>query len=85
MEIVDFKQAMLDKLAECEAWLVGYDEAVARAKEAEDKYLAAKEEVDAYTPENIAKIEAYRDTLKADLGIKDEEECEPVNETQNIV
>lgn len=85
MDIIDFKQAMLDKLAECEAWLVGKDEAVAKAQEAEAAYLAAKAEVDAYTPDNIAKIEAYRNQLKAELGIKDEEEGEPVNEAQNII
>lgn len=64
---VDFLNEMLAKLDECDAWLVGKDEAMAKLAEAEAKYNEAKEAVADYTEENVAQVEAYRDDLRARL------------------
>lgn len=72
MEIVNIEQLMRDKLNECDEWLNGKDEAVARLDEAEKAYEIAKAEVAQYSDEYIAEVVSYRDDLKCRLGIVDE-------------
>ena len=67
MQKVNFEQEMLNKLYECDAWLVGKDEAVKAFEEAELRYNEAKEAVAEYTEENVSQIEAYRNELEAKL------------------
>lgn len=67
MQKVNFEQEMLDKLNECDAWLVGKDEAVKAFEEAELRYNEAKEAVAEYTEENVSQVEAYRNDLEAKL------------------
>ena len=72
MEIISIEQLMKDKLAECDTWLAGNDEAVAELARARELYLKAEEKVAEYTEKNIVDVVAYRDDLKARLGIVDE-------------
>ena len=74
MELINIEQLMRDKLNECDAWLVGRDEAVAELAVAKEAYLKAEEKVAEYTDENICAVVAYRDDLKVRLGIVDEKE-----------
>lgn len=67
MQKVNFEQEMLDKLNECDAWLVGKDEAVKAFEEAELRYNEAKEAVAEYTEENVSQVEAYRNDIEAKL------------------
>lgn len=74
MELINIEQLMRDKLNECEAWLVGRSEAVVELAIAREAYLKAEEKVAEYNDENICAVVAYRDDLKARLGIVDEKE-----------
>lgn len=74
MELINIEQLMRDKLNECDAWLVGREEAVAELAIAREAYLKAEEKVAEYTDENICAVVAYRDDLKVRLGIVDEKE-----------
>lgn len=84
MEIVNIEQLMRDKLNECDEWLNGKDEAVARLDEAEKAYEAAridyerkKADVADYNDENVARVAEYKRDLEKRLGI----EPEPVANT----
>lgn len=72
MEIVNIEQLMRNKLVECDEWLNGKDEAIARLDEARIAYEKAQEDVAQYTDEYIAEVVSYRDDLKSKLGIVDE-------------
>lgn len=74
MELINIEQLMRDKLNECDAWLVGRDDAVRELAVAREAYLKAEEKVAEYTDENICAVVAYRDDLKVRLGIVDEKE-----------
>lgn len=74
MELINIEQLMRDKLNECDAWLVGRDEAVLELAKAREAYLKAEEKVAEYTDENICAVVAYRDDLRVRLGIADEKE-----------
>lgn len=71
MEILNIEQLMRDKLDECNAWLGGKDEAVAKLEEAKIALEKAQANVAEYTDENVAQVVAYRDDLKSRLGIVD--------------
>lgn len=91
MELVNFEEIMRSKLNECEEWLVGKEKADERLAKAEKEYEEAKYAVAEYTEENISRVVAYKNELKAKLGIVDEpveevvapivEEAVPVEET----
>lgn len=73
MEIINFDNLMREKLAQCEEFLNGKDEAIAKRDEARlalEKAEAALAEYD--NADYVATIVAYRDDLKAKLGIVDE-------------
>lgn len=74
MELINIEQLMRDKLNECDAWLVGKDEAVRELALAKELYLKAQEKVEEYTEENITAVSNYRDDLRVRLGIVDEKE-----------
>lgn len=92
MEIINIEQLMRDKLNECDAWLNGKDEAVARLEEARLAYEAAKIDYESkqadvadYNDENVARVAEYKRDLEDRLGIVHEEpsvECvsEPIVE-----
>lgn len=79
IEIVDYEQKMRDKLTECDEWLNGKDNAVEELENAKIALALAQEKVNDYTDDNIAQVVAYRDNLKAKLGIVDEVCTEEVN------
>lgn len=78
-ELINIEQLMRDKLDECNEWLNGKDNAVAKLEEARIALEKAEASVAEYTDENIAQVVAYRDDLKSRLGIADVVE-EPVVE-----
>lgn len=78
-ELINIEQLMRDKLDECNEWLNGKDNAVAKLEEARIALEKAEASVAEYTDENIAQVIAYRDDLKSRLGIVDVVE-EPVVE-----
>lgn len=70
MEIVNIDDLMREKLSQCEEFLNGKDEAIAKRDEARlalEKAEAALAEYD--NADYVATIVAYRDDLKARLGI----------------
>lgn len=71
MELVNIEQLMRDKLDECNAWVDGKDKAIAELEQARLAYEKAQANVAEYTDEHIADVIAYRDDLKARLGIVD--------------
>lgn len=79
MEIVNIEQLMRDKLTECDEWLNGKEEAVARLEEAEKAYEAARidyerkqADVADYNDENVARVAEYKRDLEKRLGIEPE-------------
>lgn len=73
MEIVNIDDLMREKLSQCEEFLNGKDEAIAKRDEARlalEKAEAALAEYD--NADYVATIVAYRDDLKRRLGIVDE-------------
>lgn len=72
VEIVDYDKLMREKLSQCEEFLNGKDEAIAKRDEARlalEKAEAALAEYD--NADYVATIVTYRDDLKARLGIVD--------------
>lgn len=72
MEFVDIEKLMHDKYEECNAWLGGKEDAVAAVENARVALAQAEAVLSEYNDEYIAKVVAYRDNLKARLGIVDE-------------
>nr|DAR59139.1 MAG TPA: hypothetical protein [Caudoviricetes sp.] len=73
MEIVNIDDLMREKLSQCEEFLNGKDEAIAKRDEARlalEKAEAALAEYD--NADYVATIVAYRDDLRKRLGIVDE-------------
>lgn len=76
MELINIEQLMRDKLDECNEWLNGKDDAVAKLDEAEKAYGSArlayeqaKNDVADYNDENIAQVSEYKRDLENRLGI----------------
>lgn len=76
MKIVNFEDAMREKLNECNEWLTGKDDALVALVDAEAKYNLAKEAVAEYTDENVLAVTEYRNNLKSKLGFVDVPEQE---------
>lgn len=66
-EKVNFVDRMLETLENCDKWLNGKDEADKAFQEAYDKYIKAKEDLDAYNEDNVNEVKAYRDNLEGQL------------------
>lgn len=76
MELVNFEDLMRAKLVECNEWLNGYDEAVARCvdcekayEDAKVAYEKAKADVADYNDDNIKRVADYKANLEDRLGI----------------
>lgn len=87
MEIVNFEDLMRAKLAECDEWLDGYDDAVAKCADCEKAYEEArvalekaKADVADYNDENIKRVSDYKAQLEDKLGI-----VKPVEVVQEAV
>ena len=79
MEFVNFEELIKAKVAECDEWLGGEEDArkaLADAEEALAKAHAdvekARVELSDYNPDNIERVKAYRKELRNHLGIVDE-------------
>lgn len=66
-EKVNFVDRMLATLENCDKWLNGKDEADKAFQDAYDKYIKAKEDLDAYNEDNVNEVKAYRDDLEGKL------------------
>lgn len=66
-EKVNFVDRMLETLENCDKWLNGKDEADKAFQDAYDKYIKAKEDLDAYNEDNFKEVKAYRDDLEGKL------------------
>lgn len=66
-EKVNFVDRMLATLEKCDIWLNGKDEADKAFQDAYDKYIKAKEDLDAYNEDNVNEVKAYRDDLESKL------------------
>lgn len=66
-EKVNFVDRMLETLENCDKWLNGKDEADKAFQDAYDKYIKAKEDLDAYNEDNVNEVKAYRDDLEGKL------------------
>lgn len=87
MEIVNFEDLMRAKLAECDEWLDGYDDAVAKFEDCEKAYEEArvalekaKADVADYNDDNIKRVSDYKAQLEDKLGI-----VKPVEVAQEAV
>lgn len=87
MEIVNFEDLMRAKLAECDEWLDGYDDAVAKCEDCEKAYEEArvalekaKADVADYNDDNIKRVSDYKAQLEDKLGI-----VKPVEVAQEAV
>lgn len=81
MEFVNFEELIKSKIAECDEWLGGEEEARVALGEAEHaleeaiKALdLAKEALGEYNAENIERVKEYRKELRSNLGLVDEPE-----------
>ena len=77
---IDIEELIRNKLDECNAWLDGKDDAVARLEDAEKAYESArlayeqaKIDVAEYNDENIREVENYKRDLEDRLGIRREQ------------
>lgn len=75
-EMIDIEKLMRDKLDECNEWLNGKDNAVAKLEDAEKAYESArlayeqaKNDVADYNDENVAQVSEYKRNLEHRLGI----------------
>lgn len=73
VEIINYDERMLRKLKECNDFLNGKDAAIEKRDLARAEYEAAERALAEYDDvEYVDKVIAYRDSLKARLGIVDE-------------
>ena len=91
VKITNYDELMRKSLAECDKFLNGKDEAVAKLNEARIALEEAEQAVAEYEDADyVSRVIAYRDELKSRLGIVDVDE-EPVVEVaeaqdeQNVV
>lgn len=86
VKITNYDELMRKSLAECDKFLNGKDEAVAKLDEARIALEKAEQAVAEYeNADYVAKVVAYRDDLKSRLGIVDvvEEPVVEVSEAQD--
>ena len=80
VKITNYDELMRKSLAECDKFLNGKDEAVAKLEEARIAFEEAEQAVAEYEDADyVSRVIAYRDELKSRLGIVDVVE-EPVAE-----
>lgn len=80
VKITNYDELMRKSLAECDKFLNGKDEAVAKLNEARIAFEEAEQAVAEYEDADyVSRVIAYRDDLKSRLGIVDVVE-EPVVE-----
>lgn len=81
MEFVNFEELIKAKVAECDEWLGGEEDARKALADAEEALVKAHADVEKarvelsdYNPDNIERVKAYRKELRDHLGIVDEPE-----------
>ena len=86
VKITNYDELMRKSLAECDKFLNGKDEAVAKLNEARIAFEEAEQAVAEYEDADyVSRVIAYRDELKSRLGIVDvvEEPVVEVSEAQD--
>lgn len=86
MDFIDIEKLMRTELAECDKFLNGKDEAVAKLDEARIALEKAEQAVAEYEDADyVARVVAYHDDLKSRLGIVDvvEKPVAEVSEAQD--
>ena len=86
VKITNYDELMRNSLAECDKFLNGKDEAVAKLNEARIALEEAEQAVAEYeNADYVSRVIAYRDELKSRLGIVDvvEEPVVEVSEAQD--